>query len=264
MAEPLTAERGHNGPDRASFLGFVTRHDDIEEELTEAQETVRSIRRRRKDLRKLVVAEGHNLEAFDRAMVDRKRSGEEREAEDRAYRQAMMWLLKPVGYQANAFVDTEEGAEAAAEHHLAEAGRDGFAAGKGGHSASLNSFTPGTELFAAWQSGWVRGQESIAETLQPEVPKRGRGRPRKAKDADAEPAPTKNGADPAPPNAEARRLGYENGVAGNQDNAARFKSGEAHHADYELGRAEGAREREERNAESDLAEPAPAGSELLH
>ncbi len=58
MAESLNAERGSNGPDRGQFLEFVERVGEIEEQLAEAQETVRSIRKRRKDLRKLIEAEG--------------------------------------------------------------------------------------------------------------------------------------------------------------------------------------------------------------
>jgi len=39
---------------RSTFLDFVEKHEAIDEELAEQQETMRSIRRRRKDLRKLI------------------------------------------------------------------------------------------------------------------------------------------------------------------------------------------------------------------
>ncbi len=48
----------------------------------------------------------------------------------------------------------------------------------------------------------------------------------------------------AAPNTEARRLGYENGLAGNRDNAARWPEGEPGAGDYALGHEEGSRERE--------------------
>ena len=203
MAESLSSERqGSNGPDRAGFLDFVERHGDIESELLEAQETVRSIRRRRKDLRKLIAGEGHNIDEFDRALRDADRSGEEREAADRAYRRNMEWLGKPVGYQTS--FDLAGAAPAPIQwgvRDLKRVDREGFDAGKAGERADRNSYSPGTEPFARWHSAWLRGQaEKVTDEIKPPDaagPKR-RGRPPGSKNRPPEAAPPTNGAAPAP------------------------------------------------------------------
>ncbi len=247
MAEPLSAERESGNLTRASFLEFVERHDAIEEEIADAQETMRSIRRRRKDLRKTIEAEGHNIDEFDRALRDAKRSGEEREAADRAYRRNMAWLAKPVGYQTE--FDITPAAMAGAEaHEVKRAEREGFKAGKDGDRADRNPWRPGSEPFAAWHSSWLRGQaEKVTAEIQPTEPKR-RGRPPRSKNKAAPngvdrgdvPLPLAHGDDAgAPSNLVARATGFGDGLAGHMDHAARWPAGEPGHGDYELGRAEG-------------------------
>ena len=178
MAESLSSERqGSNGPDRAGFLDFVEKHNGIEDELLDAKETVRSINRRRKDLRKLIAIEGHDIDEFDRALKDAKRSGAEREAADKIYRRNMEWLGKPIGYQTALDLAGAAPVEFSVSE-LKRVDREGFDAGKAGERADRNSYSPGTEAFARWHSAWLRGQaEKVTDEIKPpDAPKR-RGRP---------------------------------------------------------------------------------------
>jgi hypothetical protein len=256
MAESLSSERqGANGGDRAGFLGFVEKHAEIETELVDAKETVRSINRRRKDLRKLIANEGHDIDEFDRALKDAARSGAEREAADNIYRRNMEWLGKPVGHQTA--LDLAGAAPAPMQwsvHDLKRVDREGFDAGKAGERADRNSYSPGTEAFARWHSSWLRGQaEKVEKEIKPtaDAPKR-RGRPPGSKNA------AKANGDTAPQNDIARAAGKADGLAGNRDHAARYAAGENGHGDYELGHAEGQRERP---VEGETAPAAPNGAD---
>lgn len=179
MAQPLSSERAGNGITSGEFLTYFDKHTDIDQALVEAQETVRSVRRRRKDLRNTMKADGINIAAFDRAYVDEKRSGEEREAEDKRYREFMAWLKKPVGTQsAMDFAPAEPNT-----HDLHKAETKGLEAGKRGDRADSNSYTPGTESFARYHAGWLRGQAlKVQAEVKPPEPApvtqlRRRGRP---------------------------------------------------------------------------------------
>ena len=166
MAESLSSERqGSNGPDRAGFLDFVEKHNGIEDELLDAKETVRSINRRRKDLRKLIAIEGHDIDEFDRALKDAERSGAEREAADRVYRRNMEWLGKPVGYQTALDLAGAAPVEFTVSE-LKRVDREGFDAGKAGERADTsNTYSPGTEPFARFHNSWLRGQAECATGL---------------------------------------------------------------------------------------------------
>lgn len=181
MAESLSSERGSvygANVTQATYLEFYQKYEDVENDLADAQETVRSIRRRRKDLRKTIEASGMNLDGFDRAMRDGKRSGIEREAEDQAYRQFMAWQRKPVGTQGIMPFEDAEGSAAADTHQLHEIHNDGFSAGKGGYKADLNPWTPGTAQFERWHTAWTQGQaEKVAELG--DAPPNGAGAPRR-------------------------------------------------------------------------------------
>lgn len=187
MAQSLSSERAGNGITSAEFLAYVDRHDVLEERQTaaetvlkDAQAGVRAVKREKKDLRKIMAGDGINLAAFDRAMVDEKRSGEEREVEDRRYREFMAWLKKPVGFQqAMEFAPAEPTTH---ELHKAESG--GLEAGKRGDRADSNPWTPGTEAFVRFHAGWLRGQAlkvtadiKPAESLVQPAELRRRGRP---------------------------------------------------------------------------------------
>ncbi len=274
MAEKLSAERATGNLTRPTFLEFVEKHEAVDDEIADAQETMRSIRRRRKDLRATITAAGIVIHEFDRHLVDEKRSGDEREAAEHAYRQYMAWRGKPTGFQGKPDLTADSPGDALAfeQREVKRADRDGFKAGKAGKRADVNPWRPGSEPFAAFHSSWLRGQAEkvTTEIKAPDQPAR-RGRPRSperlARDAAAA---TGNGADPDPalplgtvtfdtppangeagampdaeaaPDAAARALGKEDGLAGHRGHAARYAAGEAGHGYYELGHGEGERER---------------------
>lgn len=184
MAEPLSkfsADQTAGGAmTRAQFLAFLDRHEEAEQEIADAQETVRSRRKVLKDLRATIKASGLNLDAFDRARTDAERSGEEREAEEREYLRNMAWLKKPHGFQASMDLVTDDpGLSAFNEHELHAIGLKGFEAGRNGRDRRENPESVGSEAFQLWDSNWLRGQEEIAASLgsEPRI-KRGPGRPK--------------------------------------------------------------------------------------
>jgi hypothetical protein len=179
MAQALSSRpKEDEGLTQAKYLEFLDRWNDVEEELADAQETVRSIRKRRKDLRATMTASGVNLDAFDRALKDAERSGGEREAEDAAYRRFMAWRNKPVGFQASIDLKSDDAGLAALNvHQLKAIDNEGMEAGRSGHERNSNSYTPGTEAYQRWDAAWLRGQAEIASSMAPEPAKRGRGRP---------------------------------------------------------------------------------------
>ncbi len=209
-----------------------------------------------------------------RALADAKRSGEEREAADRAYRRNMAWLGKPVGTQSEFDL-----APSWSPVDLSRVERDGFTAGKRGDRADSNSWTPGREEHQRWHSGWLRGQgEKVTAEIRtaekvalggdegyplPTEPTRRRGRPKgspnKPKVAqeeqdvvvvldqdgnvyDIEPndgVPAQANGAAAPADLVAQSIGREDGAAGHQDHAARYPFGHHAHADYWTGHTEG-------------------------
>lgn len=182
MAETLRpgTDTGSNGPaplDSEQFLQFINEHAGCESDIASAVAACKEPRKALKDLRKRI-AEIMPIEAFDRALADRDKSGAERERMDEQYRQAMMWLRKPVGTQAAMDLDTTTAEFSPAE--LVGVEREGLEAGKAGERGDRNTYTPGTAAWAAFQNGWLEGQKlKVAELGDNITPiKRGRGRPR--------------------------------------------------------------------------------------
>jgi hypothetical protein len=216
---------------QATVLGFF-------DEYLAADDAVAEAVGARKDLRARIKGEGISLAAFDKARKDARMSGEEREERDRHYRRIMAFIGKPVGFQgAFSFDQSPEDAAQVDVSRLKAVDADGYEAGRAGHKASLNSWTPGTEEHSRFHTAWLRGQaEKVTAEIQPAdaAPKRSRGRPRKNGAQAAAP----NGTTPiAEQNAEARADGEADGAAGTTTNAVKWPMGTPGHGDYELGRA---------------------------
>lgn len=286
MAQPLAAGNGHNSGDpmtidlpftQSEYEKWCREYDSCDREVREAVAERRNLRS------KIKGAAGKNgLKAFDLARRERELPGTDRIEIDSYKRKMLEWEGKPIGYEPNLpGFDMTDGAPPPSLFQLTEKEMErveghGYDMGKAGQPASRNPWNPGTAPHQAWLDAWVKGQgEKVATEI-----KRGPGRPRK--DAPAEEAKPdgrrgrvlseeqkaamqagrvaarqrkagSNGEaavhadeEPAPRHAEARRLGHENGLAGNYDNAARYPEGEVGHDDYILGHEEGTREREEK------------------
>ncbi len=273
MAQSLAAGNDHNSGDpmtidlpftQAQYEKWCRDMDSADREVREATGARRDVRARIKGS-----AGKNGLKAFDLARRERDLPGADRVEIDSYKRQMMQWEGKPLGYQAG--FDLTDAPPPARfqlpEKEMKRVDDHGYTTGKAGHPASRNPWNPGTEPFDAWLAAWTRGQGDKVTT---EV-KRGPGRPKGSGQAKtAAPAPAAapkrrgrksktNGADPAPlgegapANEEARRLGRENGLAGNQDNAARWPQGTPGSADYWMGHADGSREREEKGDPLPLA-----------
>lgn len=174
---------GHNNAPPQISQAMVL---ELIEELDDADQEVATGVGHRKDVRLKAKGLGINLAALDRARKLATQSGEKREAEDRELRRYMAWMGKPLGHQAEMFDQTEtargNGIDTAAisEHQVHQVDTGGSVAGKAGHDRGSNPWSPGTYLYQIWDTGWMRGQEALAQTLV-EEPKRRPGRPPGAK-----------------------------------------------------------------------------------
>lgn len=193
MAEALSgAGIGHN-LSRASFLEFCTEFDQIERELQDAQETVRSIRKRRKDYRKDMAANGVDIDMFDRMLADSELTAEERRARDFEYRRYMEWQSKPVGFQPSIDLQSDDPAERAMNvHELHAIDGEGYDAGRGGLRRDGNPWRPGTEPHQRWDNAWMRGQASLVGEMGQPNGHAGNGHADRVQDSEAA-APKRRG-----------------------------------------------------------------------
>jgi hypothetical protein len=169
------ADSGSN-VSRATFLEFFDRYAAADQAVAEAVGD-------RKGLRAEMKGAGIPLPAFDQARRDAVKSGDKREELDRAYRQMMGWLGKPLNVNSSNGYDHDEPQPAPST--LAEPARrkihlDGFTAGRAGHSRDTNTWTPGSETYRIFDEGWSEGDaERLAAQQQagPEAEPKRRGRP---------------------------------------------------------------------------------------
>jgi uncharacterized protein (UPF0335 family) len=166
---------------QATFLQFIDELDNADQMVAEAVGN-------RKDVRKRCVGAGLNIKAVDQARKVAEQSGDKREQHDRDFRQYMLWLGKPMGYQAD-WIDPErrapsspngEDLTAVSEHQQQQVERAGRAAGEAGRDRSSNPWSPGHLLAQLWDQQWLAGQEALARKIGPTesaAPPKRRGRP---------------------------------------------------------------------------------------
>jgi hypothetical protein len=175
---PAAPPRGGNVT-QATFLAFI-------EELDNADQMVAEAVGNRKDTRKRAIGAGLNMKAVDQARKVAEQSGDKRDQHDRDFRQYMVWLSKPMGYQYD-WIDPErrpaspngEDLAAVSEHQQHQVEMAGRAAGEAGRDRDRNPWSPGHLLHQTWDSAWLAGQEALARKIGPsEAPApRKRGRP---------------------------------------------------------------------------------------
>lgn len=178
MAELLTAPASNLTPD--SFVGLWIELRNLKRELDEANAKYRA---HRKKLDKA----GVNLKGL--ALAEQFANLEQDEADARL-KDAIKysrWAKLPLGAQPDLFSELLGNLDAPTEkstHELtkAEAEEAGYAYGKRGEDRGENPHDAGTELWAAWDSGWIDGQTQIAQGLaSPKASKRNRPKARNIK-----------------------------------------------------------------------------------
>lgn len=184
MAQTLNGEAGigHNGHaegigTQEEYLDLLTRWEDAEGDLAAALANCREPRDRQKKIKKAIREKygDEGWDAFERALKDAKRSSTSREREAQLHAAMLAWQRKPLNFQA--VMDFAAPPPTFSATELDRIEDQGFVTGKTGDPAEINSHIPGSEAYARWHSGWVRGQ---SEKVVAEIaPKRGRGRPRK-------------------------------------------------------------------------------------
>lgn len=108
---------------------------------------------------------GIDRKQLKRAYAESLKATDEREVDDRRYRQYLEWLGKPVGFQPELPVDPPDAAETAAvaEHGNNQAFEAGVHAGKAGASLASAPYMVGTEEHQSYSLGWSKGQgEAVA------------------------------------------------------------------------------------------------------
>lgn len=175
-----TALGANGGPvTEDEFLMLKMRWDEAQSELTEALAACKAPRKTVKEL-KDEIGNRMPFEAFERALRDYELPGAVRQDIARVHAQLLAFLGRPIGYQQDFF---DERAPGVAALHAIDT--EGESAGRAGHHADENPYTPGSESYRRWANAHGRGYEAFvaeqkerAEVLTPE-PKRSRGRPRK-------------------------------------------------------------------------------------
>lgn len=128
---------------------------------------------------------GINRAMLSQAIKAAAQDRDKREINHRDYVKYMRWLNMPLGGQFDMDLggeaprgadDGEEDGgeqetptdEAAAQHRLKEAEREGFDAGKmGADLGRSNPFQPGSEEAQRFSTGWTRGQADAVSTMAP-------------------------------------------------------------------------------------------------
>ena len=169
-----------------------------------AEETSMALARTKKAAK----SDGVDLDAFKLLERLTKVDSDEAEAQLRHLKDYCAWLKLPIGTQLGLFaaaVADEPTDGAQAEQRAWEAEQAGIEAGKGGqHRVDDNPYPAGTEHYARFDKGYLRGQRMIADKLgenakaadprrgrkrdaapngSEAAPKRGRGRPPKGASA---------------------------------------------------------------------------------
>jgi hypothetical protein len=172
-AKPAKAKAGHNQPpafDKATFLEFRRQATHTLRALEEAQSAHQHV------LKKCKAAGGSPkaLMKAIRAARDPDAAKLELEAEIR-YRN---WIGLPVGTQSSLFGEESPDEDShlsegdKLEELIFQAGEAGYRQGRlAAHRSDSNTFPPGTETHVAYDKGWLRGQESIAAEMGPNVKK---------------------------------------------------------------------------------------------
>jgi hypothetical protein len=114
---------------------------------------------------KAAATDGVNRKMVATVLRDRDKDPDKLRADlrDRIHYLALVNI--PV-FQADLFASADVAPEAATEHSTWEADNEGYTAGLAGAARAANSHPPGSELFAAWDSGYLRGQAKIAAGMK--------------------------------------------------------------------------------------------------
>ena len=119
-------------------------------------------------------AAGVKPDPLKAALKAKERDPDDVVADQRAYIRYCALLNIPLT-QADLFEGAPDAEEApsqdeADEHARFDANRDGVAAGRAGQSRDANPARPGELRFAAWDAGWLSGQQAIAEEMAQPAP----------------------------------------------------------------------------------------------
>jgi hypothetical protein len=174
MPRAAAAESANLTP--LSSKSFSQHYRTIRDAAREHEETAMALARAKKAAKK----DGVDLAALK--MIERFAKLETDEAETlmRHTMQYAAWLEMPIGTQPSMFPDADApDDEVTSENRAYAAEEAGFEAGKAGkHRVDDNPYAAGTELYARFDKGYLRGQKTIADRLGKNAkaadPRRGR------------------------------------------------------------------------------------------
>lgn len=175
-AEVPESKPGQNRPsdkDAAKVARSIIRKD---VDIDEARAALNSLVGERRGMVKSAKKAGHDMVAMLRVISERKQEVEEVARIDFNYRHYTMLLNAPLGHQFQMWGE-EAGADRglrddeAQEQRTFDAEQQGYHAGKNGHVRDTNPFhqSEASELYTAFNNGWLKGQASIAKSMKPNV-----------------------------------------------------------------------------------------------
>jgi hypothetical protein len=231
---------------REQVIGLADEYEnDILKPIDEAKATVSSLVRARTVFReKRIKSLGIPLDVFDEALAESKMSGSERQRRFEHKARLLSFFDKPLGFQSGmAFASAGDDPKAGLIARLKRIDGLGYEAGKtAANRYETNTFTPGSEEHARYDTAWLRGDEDRTKDQPGNPADKGKSRRRRAAGAEPAETPPAPGGDAAAPHDEARLTGFEDGKAGNRKREGDFPIGTIGNADYELGWVEGQRE----------------------
>lgn len=143
-------------------------------EIAEAREAMNSLIGERRGFVKAAKKQGINQTMLLRVIEERKLEVEDVARDNRDYLRYTMLLNKPLGTQFDLWaaepgeIPGLEGEEAQTQR-VFDAEEAGYHAGRNGHKRDTNPYhqTDASELFTAFNGGWIRGQATIAKAMGP-------------------------------------------------------------------------------------------------
>lgn len=226
---------------REQLLELVAEHEEHEREITAAKAVTTSLVRARTQWKKnRVEALGVPYDILLEAVRESKMSGSERERLYEHRARMLAFLDRPIPtYQQDFFESPEERRKGMVARLRVIDGMGEDAGLQGFDRHESNTYSPGSEEYQRFDTGWLRGDEKReAKSKAQDAPAQQASRGRRRRKA-AEPAK----AAPVEDWPEARRLGLEDGVWNERLHADLFPQGSGDHPDYELGFEQGQKQR---------------------
>lgn len=164
----VVSETPQNGPDPETIASYFRKLQDQEDAVAAAKAPYDEERGRHRALVKAAKTDGVDTDALLRTLKAAKRDRNEVEAEERNFLRYSKLMGLPIGTQFDMFGgDVPDQVATDNARHAAK--RAGSAAGRRGeHRVDSNPHDPASELYVAFDNGWMDAQRDMVMDLAPQ------------------------------------------------------------------------------------------------